>query len=44
MEAAVSYLLMLQKLCQFGAKNSETNYDTLCLASFSKNPTNNNMK
>ena len=44
MEAAVSYLLMLQKIYQFKAKDSEIKDYTLCLDKISKDFTIDNMK
>ena len=43
-EAAFSYLLILQKIYPFKAKRSETKYYALCLSNISKDFTNNNMK
>ena len=44
MEAAVSYLLMLLKIYQFKAKDSEIKDYTLCLDKISKDFTIDNMK
>ena len=41
MQATVSYLLMLRKLYQFKAKNSEIKNYTLCLVNILKDFTNN---
>ena len=44
MEATVSYLLMLQKIYQFKAKDSKIKDYALCLGNISKDFTINNMK
>ena len=44
MEATLSYLLMLQKMYQFKANDSEIKKYTLCLGNVSKDFTINNMK
>ena len=44
MEASASYLLMLQKIYKFKAKDSEIRHYTLCLNNISKDFTVNNTK
>ena len=44
MKTTVSYLLMLQKIYHFKAKEPELKYYTLCLGNISKDFTINNMK
>ena len=44
MEATVSYLLMLQRIHQFKAKDSEIKDYALCLGNISKDFAINNMK
>ena len=44
MKATASYMLMLQKICQFKAKEFEIKGYVLCLGNISKDFTINNMK